>query len=131
MATILLFWPAFCILFALMQGLLMPAIRRTPPGTEANRQAFALHWVGTIAYFLPVWLNPSLLAIGVAFAARVLLFDVVLNLGAGRPAFEVGQTAAWDKLLRRLAPKHPERLSAGIRIAAALLAAAAVTLAVV
>jgi hypothetical protein len=114
-----------------MQGRLMPAIRRTPPGEEAKEQDNALHIVGTLAYFLPLLLTPAAWLFGglVALAARVALFDVVLNTAARRPAFEVGQTAATDKLLRKLAPTNPERLSAILRLGTAfLLACAAVAL---
>jgi hypothetical protein len=106
-----------------MQGRVMPAIRRTPPGEEASEQDNALHKVGTLAYFLPVALTPALwLPAGlIALASRAALFDVVLNKAARRPAFEVGQTAATDRFLRRLSPTHPERLSAILRIVAALL----------
>ncbi|GAB3303783.1 hypothetical protein [Hymenobacter tenuis] len=117
----LLFWPVFCALIAYMQGALMPAIRRTPPGAEAKRQAFALHIVGGAVYFLPlvvfVYYRPELWAehLTSSVASRILLFDVVLNTAALRPPFEVGKTALTDRLLRRLWPAHPELLSAGIR----------------
>jgi len=119
-------WPLFCFALAWMQGRLLPAIRLTPPGTEADEQATALHGWGTAAYFLPLALTPPLLLFAalVALAARVALFDAVLNTAARRPAFEVGQTAATDKLLRKLAPVHPERLSALLRLAFALVLAA-------
>lgn len=111
----------------------MPAIRRTPPGAEASEQDNALHKVGTLAYFLPIALTPSLWLFStlVALAARVGLFDFVLNTAARRPAFEVGQTALTDRWLRKLAPAHPERLSAALRLAASVaLATAAVLVAV-
>ncbi|NVO30287.1 hypothetical protein [Hymenobacter lapidiphilus] len=128
MTALLLFWPAFTALFAWMQGALMPAIRSTPPGPEAKRHDFALHFVGTAAYLLPLVLTlllpslwPHLLA---ALLSRVLLFDVVLNTAAGDAPFAVGRTARTDKLLRKLSPKNPERLSALIRVAALALTAA-------
>jgi len=98
-----LYWPAAAALMAWAQGLLMPAIRRTPPGGEARRQAFALHWLLTGAYFLPLVLAPSLLGGGVALAARLLLFDPALNLAAGDRPFAVGQTAASDRALQWVA----------------------------
>jgi hypothetical protein len=107
-----------------MQGRLMPAIRRTPPGEEAQEQDNALHKVGTLAYFLPIafaapalWLVSALIAL----ASRAALFDFVLNRAARRPAFEVGQTAFIDKWLRKISPTHPERLSAAARLLATLL----------
>jgi hypothetical protein len=103
-----------------MQGRIMPAIRRTPPGEEAKEQDTALHKWGTLAYFLPLLLGPSWLGLGLALATRLAEFDVVLNLAARRPAFEVGQTAATDKLLRKWAPNNPARLSAILRFGAAL-----------
>lgn len=97
------YWLPAAGLMAYAQGLLMPAIRRTPPGAEARRQAFALHWLLTAVYFLPVVLAPATwLAAGLA---RLLLFDPLLNLGAGDKLFAVGQTAGSDKLLRRLAER--------------------------
>ncbi|MBX0290946.1 hypothetical protein K3G63_10880 [Hymenobacter sp. HSC-4F20] len=120
----LLFWPVFVALLAFMQGRLLPAIRRTPPGKEAAEQDFALHRVGTFLYGLPLFLVPTWPHLIAAILSRLLLFDVVLNLAARRPAFEVGQTALWDKLLRRLSPHHPERLSAGLRVAVLFAGAA-------
>jgi hypothetical protein len=97
------YWPAAAGLIAYGQGVLMPAIRRTPPGPEAKRQAFALHWVLTDAYFLPVVLAPaSWLTAGLA---RLLLFDRTLNLGAGDKLFAVGQKAGSDRALQRLAQR--------------------------
>jgi hypothetical protein len=97
------YWPAASSLMAYAQGVLMPAIRRTPPGPEAKRQAFALHWLLALAYFLPVVLAPaSWLTAGLA---RLLLFDPALNLGAGDKLFAVGQTAASDRAMQWLAMK--------------------------
>jgi hypothetical protein len=95
-----LYWLAAVLLMAASQGLLLPAIRRTPPGAEARRQAFALHVLLTVLYFLPVVLAPATWV--VALLARLLLFDLVLNLAAGEPAFAVGQTAATDRALQWL-----------------------------
>lgn len=126
----LLFWPVFLLLFASGQGLLMPAIRRTPPGPEAAHQAVALHWLFTAVYFLPYFLKPDAVPLwlwaGLGFLLRVVAFDVVLNYCAGDAPFAVGQTALWDRLLRRLTPAHPERLSAILKAFALLLAATAV-----
>lgn len=126
----LLFWPLLAAAQALSQGALLPAIRRTPPGPEADAQASALHGWGTVAYGLPMvlipWLPlPWVAWVGAAFLSRALVFDPVLNKAAGRPVFEVGQTAWSDKLLRRIAPARPERLRAALWL---LCVAAAVTL---
>ena len=125
----LLFWPVFLALFASGQGLIMAAIRRTPPGDEAQQQAFALHWLFTAVYFLPFFLKPQavplLLWMVVGFGLRVIAFDVVLNYFSGYPAFAVGSTAATDRLIRKLAPVNPARLNAIIKAAASLCLAAA------
>ena len=97
------YWLLAVLLMAAGQGLLLPAIRRTAPGPEARRQAFALHYVLLASYFLPVLLATSTWA--VAVLARLLLFDPVLNLAAGTSVFSVGQTAASDRALRWLATK--------------------------
>lgn len=103
------YWPAAVLLMAWAQGLLMPAIRLTPPGAEAKRQAFALHGLLTAAYFLPLvgvlCLAPhhSITHGIIAVLARLLLFDPVLNLAAGDKAFAVGRTAASDRALQWLA----------------------------
>jgi hypothetical protein len=105
------YWMPAAGLMAYAQGLLMPAIRRTPPGAEAKRQAFALHWLLTAVYFLPLVVVLCLAphhvtrATIIAVLARMLLFDPLLNLGAGAKLFAVGQTAASDKMLRRLAER--------------------------
>jgi hypothetical protein len=100
-----LYWPVAVALMAIGQGLLLPAVRRTPPGTEAKRQAFGLHGLLLAAYFLPLALAPSLLGVGVAIGCRLLLFDPVLNLAAGYPPFAVGQTAVSDRALQWLAQR--------------------------
>jgi hypothetical protein len=107
------YWPAAVVLMAWAQGWLMPAIRRTPPGAEARLQAFALHWLLTACYFLPLSLAPSLLGIGVALSCRLLLFDPVLNLAAGDIVFAVGSTAKTDRAIRWASNKlgmEPEHL---------------------
>jgi hypothetical protein len=110
----LLFWPLFASLLAAGQGLLMPAIRRTPPSPEAGRQAFALHWLFTIAYVLPYFLCPASVPVWkwllVGFMARLVLFDLVLNYFAGDPVLAVGQTAWTDRAMRKVS-QHPEQLS--------------------
>lgn len=120
MSWLLLYWPAAVLLMAISQGLLLPAIRRTPPGDEAQRQAFALHWLLTLGYFLPLAFAPATWL--VALLSRVVFFEVTLNLFSGQPAFYVGQTALRDRLLRRLAPNRPEALSAALQLAALALA---------
>lgn len=105
------YWPAAAALMAYAQGQLMPAIRRTPPGAEAKRQARALHVLLTVAYFLPLVIVLCLAphhitrAAIIAVLARLLLFDPALNLGAGDKLFTVGQTAASDRALQWLATK--------------------------
>jgi hypothetical protein len=109
----LLYWPAAVLLMGWAQGKLLPAIRRTPPGREAQLQALALHYVLGVGYLLPLTLAPTMLGGGVALASRLLLFDPVLNTSAGEPAFAVGATALTDRALRWLALRlgmHPERL---------------------
>jgi hypothetical protein len=107
------YWPAAVLFIAWAQGKLLPAIRRTPPGREAQLQALALHYMLGVAYFLPLTLNSSLLGVGVALLSRRLLFDPVLNKSAGDAAFAVGQTALTDRAIRWLATKlnwPPEHL---------------------
>jgi hypothetical protein len=106
-----LYWPAAVLLMAVGQGLLLPAIRRTQPGPEAKRQAFALHWVLTAVYFLPLVLAPGTWL--EAVLSRLLLFDPAINLASGGKAFAVGATALTDRALRKLAARlswPPERL---------------------
>lgn len=98
-----LYWPVAVALMALGQGLLLPAIKRTPPGSEARRQGLALHYVLVASYYLPLALGPSWLALGVATVSRLLLFDVVLNTAAGVAPFHVGNSALADRLLQRVA----------------------------
>jgi hypothetical protein len=106
-----LYWPAAVLLMAVGQGLLLPAIRRTPPGAEAKRQAFALHIVLTAVYFLPLVLAPGTWL--EAVLSRLLLFDPALNLASGGKAFAVGATAFTDRVVHWLAARlswPPERL---------------------
>jgi hypothetical protein len=95
------YWPVAVVLLGLAQGLLMPAIRRTPPGDEAKRQDLALHWLLTGCYFLALLLAPATWL--VALLSRLVFFDPALNLGAGDAVFAVGSTARFDKALRWLA----------------------------
>jgi hypothetical protein len=120
-----LFWPIAVGLMALGQGLLLPAIRRTPPGSEARRQALALHYVLVASYYLPLALVPAtwLAALG----SRLLFFDLVLNVASEKPAFYVGQTAAMDKALQWLATRlnwPAERVRGGLWLLALGLAVA-------
>ena len=96
----------------------MPAIRRTPPGAEAQNQAFALHGLFTMVYLLPLVLLPMpwWQWLTLAMAARLAVFDVALSLGEGKPWASVGSTALFDKLLRKAAPAHPERLNAALKV---------------
>jgi hypothetical protein len=65
----------------------------------------ALHGLLLAAYFLPLSLASSLRGVGLGVGYRLLLFDVVLNLVSGAPAFAVGSTARFDKALRWLAAR--------------------------
>jgi hypothetical protein len=99
----LLYWPATVLLLAWAQGKLLPAIRRTPPGREAQLQALALHYVLGAYYLLALVFVPT--AWLVALLSRLLLFDPVLNASAGEPVFAVGVTALTDRALRWLAAR--------------------------
>lgn len=118
-----LVWPLLAAGWAYVQGCVLPAVRRTPPGAEASKQATGLHLVGSLVYFLPWLLVPTAQLLADAALSRLLLFDPVLNATAGRPLFEVGQTAAFDKLLRKLAPGRPDRLRFGLWLLALVGAA--------
>jgi hypothetical protein len=122
------YWPAAVLLLAWAQGKLLPAIRRTPPGREAQLQALALHYVLGVSYLLPLTLTPTMLGVGVALLSRLLLFDPVLNKSAGDAAFAVGQTALTDRAIRWLATKlswPPERLRVVLWVVCLALAIAA------
>lgn len=126
MATDLLSMAAWLVTAAAMaygQGLLLPWLRTVPPGAMAARHSRALHGWLVLAYFAPVALAPATWPM--ALVARFLVFDPVLNHGAGRPLFEVGQTAAMDKLLRKAAPGRPDRLRFALWLAGLLLATGA------
>ena len=129
--ALLLFWPALVLALARLQGPLLPALRRTPPGDEATAQSRALHGWGSLAYYLPVLLVPAGLPgwvwLGTAAMARLVLFDVLLNQAAGDPLFHVGSTAATDRLLRRLS-RSPDRLNAAVKATGLLAYAGAVLL---
>jgi hypothetical protein len=102
----ILYWPVAVALMALGQGLLLPAIKRTAPGSEARRQGLALHYVLVLSYYLPLTLlgvSSLLSGVLVATVSRLLLFDVVLNTAAGVAPFHVGNSAAADQLLQRVA----------------------------
>lgn len=116
----LLFWPAFCLLYGYVQGVLMPAIRRTPAGEEADKQSTALHVVGALVYFLPLVLAPTWVDVGASVAARLILFDLGLNYGAGDPLLAVGHKALFDRTLRKLAPDNPETLNGLVKLTALL-----------
>jgi len=114
-----LFWVAFTALFALMQGFLIPALRRTPLGKEANLHDFALHKLGFIVWIMPVLFLPNWLHLVVALVVRVVFFDIALNIGAGDPVFYVGKTAKTDKVLQSIAAKTrltPDTLSVFIKL---------------
>ena len=120
----LLYWPAAVLLMAWAQGKLLPAIRRTPPGREAQLQALALHYVLGVGYLLPLTLAPTLLGVAVALVSRLLLFDPVLNYAAGDAVFAVGATALTDRALRWLAARlswPPERLRLWVWVVSLLL----------
>jgi hypothetical protein len=100
-----LYWVSFTALFAAMQGLLIPSLRNTTPGKNANIHDFALHKIGFVAWLLPVLLLPSWLHIAIALLVRVVVFDFAVNYAAGDKLFKVGQTAKTDKLLHWIAGK--------------------------
>jgi hypothetical protein len=117
-----IYWPAAVLLMAVGQGLLLPAIRRTPPGPEAKWQSFALHYVLTAVYFLPLVLVPGTWL--EAVLSRLLLFDPALNLASGAKTFAVGATALTDRALRELAARlswPPERLRLVVWVVSLLL----------
>lgn len=99
------FWLAFTVLMALMQGLLLPTLRLTPPGKEADTHDLALHKVGLVAYFLPVALTLTWGAFVIAALTRFALFDAVANAASGTQLFYVGNTAKSDKFLRWVSGK--------------------------
>jgi hypothetical protein len=114
-----LFWIAFTALFALMQGFLIPTLRRTPPSKEAKLHDLALHKIGFIVWLLPVLFIPVWWHLGIALLVRVVFFDIALNIGAGDPVFNVGRTAKTDKLLQKIASFFgitPDTLSAVIKM---------------
>jgi hypothetical protein len=120
----MLYWPAAVLLMTWAQGKLLPAIRRTPPGREAQLQALALHYVLGVGYLLPLALAPTVLGLEVALASRRLLFDPVLNTSAGEPAFAIGATALTDRALRWLAARlswKPETLRLVVWVVSLLL----------
>ena len=85
------------------QGLLLPAIRRTPPGSEARQQGLALHYILVASYYLALVWQPATWPYAVG--ARLLFFDLVINATSGKPLFFVGSTAGADKLMQWLASK--------------------------
>ena len=85
------------------QGLLLPAIRLTPPGSEARRQALALHYILVASYYLALVWQPSTWPYAVG--ARLLFFDLVINATSGKPLFFVGSTAGADRAIQWLASK--------------------------
>lgn len=95
-----LYWPLAIVLMGWGQGWLINAVRRTPPGSEARKQALALHYVLVAYYYLALVFAPA--AWLVAVGARLLLFDLSLNVASGAAPFHVGDTALADKLLQRL-----------------------------
>ena len=119
----LVIWLAAAALSGAGQGLLLPTFRRYVPqgGEEDKRIGRSLHLYLLLAYALPValaWQTWPAMVLG-----RVVAFNIVLNYCAGKPAFDVGQTALWDRTLRRLAPARPERLAFLLWLAAILAAA--------
>jgi hypothetical protein len=121
----LLYWPAAVLLLAWAQGKLLPAIRRTPPGREAQLQALALHYILGAYYLLALVFVPT--AWLVALLSRLLLFDPVLNASAGEPVFAVGNTALTDRVIRQAAKwahMKPEHLRFLLWLACLVLAIA-------
>jgi hypothetical protein len=119
-----LYWPLAVMVLARAQGLVLPAIRRTPPGAEAEQQDVALHYLLTIFYFGALVFVPSTWLI--ALLSRLLLFDPVLNKSAGVAAFAVGQTALTDRAIRWAADKlsmEPEHLRCILWVVCLVIAA--------
>lgn len=123
----------YVILDATAQGKLGLLNRAYVPPAAAPQVDLPLHKLYPACY--------AVLALALAYFAgwhwlvvagllRLALFDPILNAAKSDPPFAVGSSAATDKFLRRLAPAHPERLSATLRILAALLALGAVAVAV-
>jgi hypothetical protein len=123
----------YVLLDAIAQGKLGLLTRAYVPPTAQADVNLPLHKLypacyGVLALVLAYWAGWHVLLVAVAL--RLALLDPVLNATKSDPLFAVGSSAATDKLLRKWAPNHPERLSAIIRLAAALfLAAAAVAFA--
>jgi len=102
-----------------MQGFLIPTLRRTPPGKEANLHDFAMHKLGFIVWLMPVLFLPNLLHLAIALVVRIVFFDIALNIGAGDPVFNVGNTAKTDKIIQSIAPRlggTAASFSAGIKL---------------
>lgn len=121
----LLIWLATAGCCAIGQGLLLPAIRRTPSGDEASRQARALHFWLLLAYALPVLLAPA--SWPAMLLARALAFDPVISVTQGLPLLNVGTTAKTDRLIRWIAHVvhlSPEWVSGLLRLVVAGLAIA-------
>ena len=116
-----LFWPLFTAFLAVGQGLLLPTLRSVAAGSpEATRNNFALHGLLLAAWAWPLWLLPG--SWPVALACRALLFDPLINIASGKPAFYVGKTAVSDKALQAVATKTglgADRLRAVLLLVAA------------
>ena len=99
-----LYWPIAVALTGIAQGCLLPTLRTVPATSgEAQRNNFALHYLLTAAYFLPLLLVPA--AWPMALGARLLFFDLCINAFSGKTLFYVGNTSAFDRALQWLAGK--------------------------
>jgi hypothetical protein len=133
-----LLFALYSILSGGQQGIITWLFREYVPESRKDWVHAALHYGGVIIYLVLVayvvyQLQQSwwvlLLEAGLT---RALLFDPSLNLSQswfnyreGRPAeplFKVGATAFTDKLLRKLAAGHPERLRLVVWVMCLLLA---------
>lgn len=121
-----LFFALYTIFSGLQQGVIVWHLTEYVPPSRKDWIDAAYHTGGILIYLLligyalhaePGHLRTILAA---AVLSRALLFDLSLNVARGyvdrregrppSPLFQVGTTAATDRLLRRLAPNHPETL---------------------
>lgn len=127
------YWPATVALLAWSESGIIPALREYVPASSpfARAAVNSLHVRLTLLYFLPVLVPLPLWRMGwvpgafcwkwvvVAGVSR-LLFDICLNWFCKVPLLSVGQTAASDRLIRKLSPARPEALALVARIGLAV-----------
>ena len=121
-----LFFAVYTILSGLQQGLIVWLLTEYVPPSRKDWIDAAYHTGGILIYLL--LLGYALLRaeaewpvlVLAAVLSRAVFFDFALNVARryfnyreGRPPsplFQVGYTALTDRMLRRLAPNHPETL---------------------